>query len=186
MEICVKQAYDLGLKKKVQLVVPNMTIDMAEGAGPEAMEGVISATPWYWKIPIQENFPKGAAFVKKFEEKFKRYPSTSGASAYVIMYQYKEAVERAKSFDTAAVIKALEGHKYIGLKDEQYWRPWDHQSIQTVYAIKCKPAAEVKKDKYQLDYYEIIDKMKGEDAAITQAEWTALRTKVGAPAMLEE
>jgi len=186
MEICVKQAYDLGLKKKVQLVVPNMTIDMAEGAGPEAMEGVISATPWYWKIPIQENFPKGAAFVKKFEEKFKRYPSTSGASAYVIMYQYKEAVERAISFDTAAVIKALEGHKYIGLKDEQYWRPWDHQSIQTVYAIKCKPAAEVKKDKYQLDYYEIIDKMKGEDAAITQAEWTALRTKVGTPAMLEE
>jgi ABC-type branched-subunit amino acid transport system substrate-binding protein len=186
MEECVKQAYQMGLKTKTQLVVPNMTIDMAEGAGPEAMEGVISATPWYWKIPQQENYPKGVAFVKKFEEKFKRYPSTSGASAYVIMYQYKEAVERAKSFDTAAVIKALEGHKYIGLKDEQYWRAWDHQSVQTVYAVKCKPAAEVKKDKYQLDYYEIINKMKGDDAAVTQAEWTALRTKVGAPATLEE
>jgi hypothetical protein len=84
------------------------------------------------------------------------------------------------------VIKALEGHKYIGLKDEQYWRAWDHQSVQTVYAVKCKPAAEVKKDKYQLDYYEIINKMKGDDAAVTQAEWTALRTKVGAPATLEE
>ena len=186
MEICVKQAYEMGLKAKTQIVVPNMTIDMAEGAGPEAMEGIISATPWYWKIPLEENYAKGTAFVKKFEEKFKRYPSTSGASAYVILYQYKEAVERAKAFDTQAVIKALEGHKYIGLKDEQYWRSWDHQSVQTVYAVKCKPAAEVKKDKYQLDYYEIINKMKGEDAAITQAEWSALRTKVGAPAALEE
>lgn len=186
MEIGVKQAYELGLKDKMQIVVPNMTIDMAEGAGPEAMEGVISATPWYWRIPFEEKHEKGMAFVKKFEEKHKRYPSTFGASAYVILYQYKEAVERAKSFDTAPVIKALEGHKYIGLKDEQYWRPWDHQSVQTVYAIKIKKAAEIKKDKYQLDYYEVINKMKGDDAAVSMKDWTAARTKVGAPSTLED
>lgn len=186
MEIAVKQAYEMGLKSKIQIVVPNMTIDMAEGAGPEAMEGVISATPWYWRLPSELNQAKGIAFVNKFEGAHKRYPSTSGASAYVIMYQFKEAVERAKTFDTPALIKALEGHKYIGLKDEQYWRDWDHQSVQTVYAVKCKPAAEVKKDKYQLDFYEILSKMKGEDAAITSADWKAVRTKVGAPVTLEE
>lgn len=186
MEIGVRQAYEMGLKNKMQIVVPNMTIDMAEGAGPEAMEGVISATPWYWKLPAEENYPKGIAFVKKFEAKYNRYPSTSGASAYVIMHEYKEAVERAKTFDTMAVIKALEGHKYSGLKDEQYWRPWDHQSVQTVYAIKCKKAADVKKDKYQLDFYEVINKIKGEEAAITLAEWSALRAKVGASAALDE
>jgi ABC-type branched-subunit amino acid transport system substrate-binding protein len=186
MEIALKQAYEMGLKNKMQVVVPNMTLDMAEGGGPEAMEGVISATPWYWKLPFEKNYPQGIAFVKKFEEKYKRYPSTSGASAYVIMYQYKEAVERAKTFETKAVIKALEGHKYIGLKDEQIWRDWDHQSIQTVFAIKGKKAAEVKKDKYQLDYYDIIITMKGEDAAVTRAEWNAVRTKVGAPNQLEE
>ncbi len=186
MEIAVKQAYEMGLKGKIQVVVPNMTIDMAEGAGPEAMEGVISATPWYWRLPSELNQAKGIAFVNKFEQTYKRYPSTSGASAYVIMHQFKEAAERAKTFDTTALIKALEGHKYIGLKDEQYWRNWDHQSVQTVYAVKCKPAAEVKKDKYQLDYYEIIGKMKGEDAAITSADWKAVRTKVGAPVTLEE
>jgi ABC-type branched-subunit amino acid transport system substrate-binding protein len=186
MEICVKQAHEMGLKNKMQIVVPNMTIDMAEGAGPEAMEGVLSATPWYWRIPSEENYPKGIAFVKKFEEKHKRYPSTSGASAYVIMHQYKEAVERAKTFDTVSVIKALEGHKYVGLKDEQYWRPFDHQSVQTVYAVKIKKAEDIKKDKYQLDYYEIINKMKGNEAAITFAEWSAVRAKVGAPVSLEE
>ena len=186
MEIGVKQAYEMGLKKKMQLVVPNMTIDMAEGAGPEAMEGVLSATPWYWRIPFEENYSKGMTFVKTFEEKYKRYPSTSGASAYVIMHQFKEAVERAKTFDTMALIKVLEGHKYVGLKDEQYWRAFDHQSVQTVYAIRCKSAADVKKDKYQLDYYEILSKMKGDEAAITLAEWMAVRSKVGATATLEE
>jgi len=102
------------------------------------------------------------------------------------MHQYKEAVERAKTFDTVSVIKALEGHKYVGLKDEQYWRPFDHQSVQTVYAVKIKKAEDIKKDKYQLDYYEIINKMKGDEATITFAEWSAVRAKVGAPVSLEE
>src|SRR5208283_5716082 len=120
----------------------------------------------------------GIAFVNKFEQLYKRYPSEAGGSAYVILHEYKDAVERAKTFDTKAVITALEGHHYVGLKDEQYWRPWDHQSVQTVYAVKCKPADEVKKDKYQADYFEIINTMKGEDAAIGQKEWTDIRARV--------
>ena len=185
MEIAVKQAYEMGLKKKMQIVVPNMTIDMAEGAGPEAMEGVLSATPWYWKLPAEGNYPKGIAFVKNFEGKHNRYPSTAGASAYVILHQYKEAVERAKTFDTQAVINALEGYKYIGVKDEQSWRKFDHQSVQTVYAVKIKKAEDVKKDKHQLDFYEVINTMKGDEAAITLEEWSAVRAKVGAATTLD-
>ncbi len=185
MEIGVKQAFDMGLKGKMQIVVPNMTLEMAEGGGPEAMEGVISATPWYWKTALDMNNAKAAAFIKKFEEKYNRYPSTSGASAYTIMHEYKAAVERAKTFDTDAVIKALEGHKYVSLKDEQYWRAFDHQSVQTVYAVKIKKAEDIKKSKYGLDYYDIITTMKGEDAAITMAEWSAVRAKVGAPVSLD-
>ncbi len=186
MEIAVKQAYDLGLKNKMQIVVPNITLDMADGAGPEAMEGILSTKPWYWKLPFEENQVKGMTFVKKYEEKFDRYPSSSGASAYVILYQYKEAVERAKTFDTMAVIKALEDHKYIGLKDEQQWRGFDHQSLQTVYAVKGKKAADVKKDKHQSDYFEVINKMKGEEAAITKEEWDEVRAAVSAGPALEE
>jgi len=185
LEFAIKQAYEMGLKNKMQIVVPNMTIDIADGAGPEAMEGILSTTSWYWKLPFEENYTQGMTFVKKYEEKFNRYPSTAAASAYIIPYQYKEAVERAKTFDTFPVIKALEDHKYIGLKDEQQWRGFDHQSIQTVFAVKGKKADEVKKDKYQLDYYQILNKMKGEEAAITKGEWDALRETVGAPPALE-
>ena len=186
MEIAVRQAYDMGLKKTMQIVVPSLNEDMAMGAGPEAMEGVVGTTPWIWKVPFQYKYPNGIAFVEKFEKLYQRFPTTSGASAYVILNEYKAAVERAGTFGTKAVIKALEGHKYIGLKDEQYWRPWDHQSIQTVYAVRCRPAADVKKSKYQMDYFDIINVMKGEDAAVTRKEWTEMRDTIGMPSTLEE
>lgn len=185
MEIALKQAYEMGLKKKMQIVVPNLNEDMAEGAGPEAMEGVLGTLPWSWKIPLEKGYQRGINFVKKFEERYKRYPTTSGASAYVILHQYKEAVERAKSFDTMEVIKALEGHRYTMLKDEQYWRAFDHQSVQTVYAVRGKKAEDVRKDKYQLDYFDVINEMKGDDAAIPYEEWSAVRAKVGLPATLD-
>jgi len=104
----------------------------------------------------------------------------------VILHEYKAAVERARSFDTKKVIKALEGHNYIGLKDEQQWRSWDHQSVQTVYAVKCRPAAEVKKSKYQQDYFEIINTMKGDLAAVDFKEWSSIRDMIGMKPVLDE
>lgn len=186
MEIAVKQAAELGLKSKMQIIVPQMNEDMAQGAGPEAMEGIIGATPWMWSVPFTYNYPRGIAFVKKFEKRFNRYPTTSGASAYVILHEYKAAVEQAKTFNSKAVISALEGRRYIGLKDEQYWRKFDHQSVQTVYAVKVKPAAEVKKSKYQMDYFDIIAAMKGDDAAVDFKEWSDIREMVNMKPELDE
>lgn len=186
MEIAVRQAYEMGLKKRMQIIVPSLNDDMAQGAGPDAMEGVIGTLPWMWSIPFTYNYPKGIAFVKRFEARYQRYPTTSGASAYVILHQYKEAVERAGTFETKAVIRALEGHTYVGLKDSQYWRAWDHQSVQTVYAVRCKPAAEVKRSRYMQDFFEIINVMKGDDAAVDFKEWGEIREMVGMKAVLDE
>lgn len=186
MEIAVRQADEMGLKNRMQIIVPQMNEDMAQGAGPEAMEGIIGATPWMWSVPFKFNYPRGTAFVNKFEERYNRYPTTSGASAYVIMHEYKAAVEQAKTFETKAVIRALEGRKYTGLKDEQYWRKFDHQSVQTVYAVKVKPAVEVKKSKYQMDYFDIIATMKGDEAAVDQKEWIEIREMVNMKPELEE
>ena len=120
MEIAVKQADEMGLKNRMQIIVPQMNEDMAQGAGPEAMEGIIGTTPWMWSVPFKFNYPRGIAFVKKFEERYNRYPATFGASTYVILHECKAAVEQAKTFNTSAVITSLEGRKYTGLKDEQY------------------------------------------------------------------
>jgi len=185
MTKAVRLANQMGLKKKMKIVVPNLTLSMAEGGGPQNMDGVIGAIPWTWQVPTKYNYPKGIAFVDKFTKRYNRYPDTSGASAYTIVYEYKAAVERAKSFDNDAVIKALEGHTYQLLKDKQTWRAFDHQSIQTVYAVKCKPMSAVLKDEYQLDYFEIIGSMTGDQAAQSKKEWDAARTAAGKPTKLE-
>ena len=83
------------------------------------------------------------------------------------------------------MIKALEGHEYQLLKDKQTWRDFDHQSVQSVYLVRCKPEAEVLKDKHKLDYFEILSAISGEQAVRTRDEWNAVRTAAGKPTHLE-
>jgi branched-chain amino acid transport system substrate-binding protein len=186
MSTAVRLATAMGLKKDAQIIVPNITLGMAEGGGAKVMEGVIGALPWTWKVPFQFDYLRGKQFVEAFGQRYNRYPSTSGASAYTILYEYKAAVERANTFAAPAVIKALEGHAYTLLKDRQVWRDFDHQSVQTVYAVKCNPQAAVLQDKYRLDYFEILSSIPGEEAVKTRAEWDAARIAAGKPPYLEK
>lgn len=186
MSTAIRQATIQGLKARMQIVVPNLTLGMAESGGPKVMEGVIGTLPWSWIVPYVYDYPEGKAFVEKYAERFKRYPSTSGASAYTILHEYKDAVERAGSFRSEDVIRELEGHTYRRLKDEQTWRAFDHQSVQTVYAVKCRTAAEVMKDRFKLNYFEIIDSLPGETVVRTREEWNSARVKAGKPLQLEQ
>ncbi|MBR9987157.1 MAG: substrate-binding protein [Desulfosarcina sp.] len=185
MANAIRSAHKMGMKDRMQILVPNLTIGMAERGGPRAMEGVVGTLPWCWQIPYKYNYTRGIKFVEDFQKEHQRYPSTSAASAYTIMHEYKSAVERAGSFESAKVIKALEGHRYQLLKDQQVWRNFDHQSVQTVYVVRCKPREDVVKNKYNLDYFEIIDSLPGDLAAITRQEWHDVRRKAGKPTRLE-
>jgi hypothetical protein len=158
---------------------------MAQSAGAGPMEGVLGALPWSWQVPYKFNFEKGKKYVEAYSKRYNSYPSTSGASAYTILHEYKAAVERAGSFESADVIMELEGHAYTSLKDKQIWRGFDHQSTQTVYAVKGKPAAEVNKDKFKQDFFEIISSIPRNRAAITESEWIENRKKAGLAPNLE-
>jgi branched-chain amino acid transport system substrate-binding protein len=186
MANAIRSAHKMGMKNRMQILVPNLTIGMAERGTPKAMEGVVGTLPWSWQVPYKYNYARGIQFVEDFQKAHQRYPSTSAASAYTIMHEYKAAVERAGSFDAPKVIKALEGHRYQLLKDQQVWRGFDHQSVQTVYVVRCKPRDEVVKNKYNLDYFEIIDSLSGDKAAITRKEWNAVRKTAGKPTHLEK
>ncbi len=177
---------EMGLKKNFQaIMVPNLTLGMATSAGPKVMEGVIGTVPWSWNVPFKYDYEKGKKFVKKFSERYHSYPSSSAGSAYTILYQYKEAVQRAGTFDTKPVIKALENHKYTSLKDEQQWRAFDHQSVQTVYTVKCRSAEDVLKDKFKQNYFTIVDTLPGTDAVRSKELWQKIRTEAGKPPVLQ-
>ena len=50
MSQAIRVATAMGLKNDMQIVVPNLTLGMAELGGPKVMEGVIGALPWTWKV----------------------------------------------------------------------------------------------------------------------------------------
>ena len=178
-------AETLGLTKSTQIVAPNLTQGIVEQAGPSLMAGVLGTEPWTWTVPEREGSEAGKAFVRNFTERNGVYPSSSAASAYSIVYQWADAATRSKSLDSEALIKALEGHSYSLLKGPQQWRAFDHQNVQTVYAVRVKPRAEVMKDGLHQDYFEIVHQLDGAAAAPSLAEWQAERRASDQPPTLQ-
>lgn len=181
----VNMVHDLGLKEKMQIVWPNTSLGTALELGPALMEGIIGAAPWYWNLPYELNNQRGIDFVEAFTEAYEMRPSSPAASAYSIVYQYKDAVERAGTTRTAEVIRALEGHRYTLLKDEQEWRAFDHQNVQSVYVVRMKPREDVIRDPYKSDFYEVLGRSEGVDVARTLEQWQEVRRHAGAPLTLQ-
>ena len=181
----MRVAEDLGLTQRMQIVAPNLTQGIVEQAGPSLMQGVIGTEPWTWRVPELVGSEAGKAFVRDFTERYQVYPSSAAASAYSIVHQWADAAERARSLDSEALIKALEGHSYRLLKDQQQWRAFDHQNVQSVYAVRVKPRAEVMKDALRQDYFEIVHQLDGAQAAPSLAEWQAERQAAGQPSTLQ-
>ncbi|MGC8119253.1 substrate-binding protein [Marinobacter sp. VGCF2001] len=177
-------AHEMGLTKTMQVIVPNLTLGMARQVGPSIMEGVVGAAPWVWNLPYEKDYPRGKDFVEAFSERYEMRPSSSAASAYSIVYQYKDAVERAGTTNTASVIRTLEGHRYTLLKDEQYWREFDHQNVQSVHVVRIKPRDAVVAGDFSSDYFEIIELLPGDNAAQTREEWEQRRQEAGKPVRL--
>ncbi len=186
MSAGIRFATLMGLKKNTQIVVPILELGLTEGAGPKVMEGVIGTADWNWQVPFHYDYQAGQAFVEKFAAKYSRYPCWGAATVYTNLLEYKNAVERAGTFDSPAVIKALEGHQFTLLKDTQTWRLFDHQCVQSVYIVKCKPQAQVLKDRFKLDYFEILDQMPGEQLVQTRAQWNMRRKNSGLATYLEK
>lgn len=178
-------AKDLGLTERMQIIAPNLTQSIVEQAGPDLMQGVIGTEPWTWRVPALEKSARGEAFVEAFKQRYQMYPSSSAASAYSIVQQWADAARRAGSLNSEALVKALEGHRYSLLKDEQQWRSFDHQNLQTVYAVRVKSRDEILKDPLKQDYFEIIDRL-GADAALPSlADWQAERRAGNQPLTLQ-
>ncbi|MBF0549538.1 MAG: substrate-binding protein [Deltaproteobacteria bacterium] len=162
---CLKQANQLKLKDSMAIVVPLMENHMAHPLGPEVMQGVLATMCWYHGL--SEKYPGSKEFVQLFEKEYNAKPCNAAATAWVDIFQYTDAVKRAGSFDHIKVIKALEGHKFTLLLDEEYWRDWDHQGIHPTYVVVGKTPAE---SKNEWDLFNIVAEHKGAEVAETKEE----------------
>ncbi|THB68688.1 MAG: ABC transporter substrate-binding protein [Desulfovibrio sp.] len=186
MAYALAQAQDMGIKDECQIVVPNLTLGMAERAGAQAMEGVVGTVPWTWSVPYLYEYARGVEFIEAFVARYRRYPSSSGASSYTIVHEYASAVERSGSFSTNSVIIALEGHEYQLLKDPQTWRALDHQSVQTVYMVRGNSLDQVLADPLRLDFFTVLSFLPGQETVLAPNEWRALRSGLGLLPHLED
>ncbi len=166
MMAALQQCTEMGVKQKMQIVVPNLEMHMVLGLQANAAGGILGAVPWYWEIPYLYNFEKGKNFVELYKARFDKPPCSGAATAYTNLMLYKWAVERVKSFDPKKVIPQLEGHTFESLKDQQTIRAWDHQTIQSVYVVKGK--GDQKKGLF--DVFEVLESYQGEELAQNREE----------------
>jgi branched-chain amino acid transport system substrate-binding protein len=163
----VKQFKEFGLAQVMHLCGPLSGVPMAKGMG-DAADGVWGLT-WNCNVPTEGSQKLREALKKRFSKGPEWDATYRHYLGYITHSQLFEAIKRANTTDTIAVIKALEGHKFDGLKwNPSYWRAWDHQNIQDV--LVCK--AQYPKDfKSWADFFKILGHVKGDECAPTQEEW---------------
>ncbi|MGZ8382561.1 MAG: ABC transporter substrate-binding protein [Nitrospira sp.] len=100
-------------------------------------------------------------FIQGVVEKYNHTPTSRCYLGYAAMTQILEAMQRAGTTETDALIKALEGHEFDGLKEgRSYFRASDHQHVQDVLV------GEAYGKELGLGHYKIVTTVPGESAGL--------------------
>ncbi|MEU8248079.1 ABC transporter substrate-binding protein [Nonomuraea sp. NPDC048916] len=146
----VKQYNEFKLRDKgIGLAVGLMFINDIHSLGVDAFQGTKFTDAWYWN-----GSPENRAWADKFQQVAATRPSFAHAANYSAALQYLEAVQRAGTDNSDAVVKQLEGYAFedVFAKNGQV-RAEDHRMIHDVYLAQVKAKADVKED---WDYEQII------------------------------
>lgn len=122
-----------GLNKQIQIVSPTFGLGNEEQAlTPAEGKGIVVAYAYFQTV----NTPANKAFVAAFRKAYPKSKSITDLSAQTwnSWHQWKLAVEKAKTFDRDAVIKALEtGISFNGPGGVVKVFPPTHHNIQDVW-----------------------------------------------------
>jgi ABC-type branched-subunit amino acid transport system substrate-binding protein len=154
-----KQAKQFGVLDRMKMVVPNLSAFQGKEVGAEIMQGVYGTLDFWWTLAETNEAAK--LFVDAFEAKYKYKPRWPAHIAYTQLMCWADAVERAKTFNPIAVIKALEaGVKLQMPLGEVYYRECDHQQVRAVPVVVGKKPSEMRNPE---DIYTIVGLTPGAD-----------------------
>ncbi|MDB5731480.1 MAG: Amino acid/amide transporter substrate-binding protein family [Variovorax sp.] len=137
----IKQQQPFKLIEKYKTVVSaSMVNEILIGAHGDASVGLWSAQSYFWTMPGERN----AAFVKAFEERYKRKPTYIDADAYMSFELVHQAILKAKSAEVPAVRAALAGLKANTVVGEVEMRAADHQLLRPLVVVQAVKAGQGK------------------------------------------
>lgn len=111
------------------------------------------------------NTESSRRFIQGVIDKYNHTPTSRCYLGYAAMTQILEAMSRAGTTDTDALIKALEGHQFDGLKEgRSYFRASDHQHVQDVLV------GEAYGKELGLGHYKILATVAGDEIAAPAEE----------------
>ncbi len=146
-----KQATDFGLKSTTKIITPVLLYTARQAGGPEAFEGILGGTSYYWRM--EDTVPSAKTFNDSFRRAYDgAVPSDYGALGYAGVRSVLQAVKDADSTESLKVSIALRQLRYNWYKGEQFYRKCDHQSVQSVVIVESKSTG--MKDKY--DVFKIL------------------------------
>ena len=130
----IKQAYELGIVGKIPIVCSKTTILTMKEVYPLYDENIYGGVDFYWELA--DKYPTAKKFVDAFQKEYGRPPRQDGESGFHQVMALADAVKRAGSVDTDAVIKALEDGKYAFTKGEEYYQKCNHQRAESYIVLQ--------------------------------------------------
>jgi urea transport system substrate-binding protein len=103
----LKQFIDFGLKDKVRLGFTYMSEEVTPSLPPENRTGLLATTSYLMSLDT----PQNKAFLERFRKSYgqDQVVTVFGEGAYDSVYLWKLACEKAGTFETEAVVNALDG-----------------------------------------------------------------------------
>jgi branched-chain amino acid transport system substrate-binding protein len=133
-----KQAAPYGFLEKTPFIAL-YDLPVLVALGPDAPEGTMGFGRGCF---FMDPNPKMIEFVEKYRKACGAYPDSWAVQAYDTIYLLKAAIEKAKTIETEAVIKALEGISLDSLRGLITIRPLDHMgSVPSYQGIIVKDPA---------------------------------------------
>jgi branched-chain amino acid transport system substrate-binding protein len=118
--------------------------------------------------------PKMMQFVEKFRKARGAYPDSWAVQAYDSVYLIKAAVEKAKTADTEAVVKAMEGMSFDSLRGKFIIRALDHMG-----AVPCYQGIVVQDPAYPFKIWKDLSRIPGDQVIRSEESVREVWKKTG-------
>ena len=146
----VRQAYNYGLMKKTKVIMTwSSGVEELRQLTPKIRDGLYVGSNFYYTV----DNPIAKKFYQDYKKKYNEAPGYAPAAAYSMTRIMLKAMERAKSTNSEAIVKVIEGWELDALPGRLKFRAEDHQAIRPYFFMKCKKESDMK---HSLDFADII------------------------------